>query len=226
MENLQATDYNGVRPLDLLLFRTPGSPSLTAQRESRDSKTSEDIYWSHCGVAVDSTVLPNRGLKDGVLYILESTFSSRLTGDIPDSQTGRGKFGVQLRNFVDVLAWFAKRKQKGFDMAYCPLITYPNDPSGIAVKIYDEYRTARYQYNCVFLAASFLPAFRTLRDSVLCYPSRKNVYCSQLCAILYVALDLLPKEFNPADVLPHDFLGNDPDGLPIIVKDPIGLLKE
>lgn len=219
----------GLRPLDLLLFRSEGSLSLLMQRISRPAGLKDEIYWSHAGVAVDSTVLPGIGLEDGVLYVMESTVSSEtLLGDEPDAVHGRGRSGLQIRRLDRVLIHFSENKHNGFDAAYCNLKNQPKQPASvvpIVQRFYAENRGAHFQSNCVHLFAAVSPRWRWLRDSLCCRSvGEKDMYCSQLVAALYIRLGLLDAIFDSRDVLPHDFLGNDPDGIPVIVNAPVRLV--
>ena len=233
VEIMQEGSYRcipGLNPFDLLLFRSPGSLSILMQRISRPNKEQKDeIYWSHAGVAVDSSVLPDVGLEEGMLSVLESTLTSEaLLGDEPDAVRGRGRLGVQVRRLDKVLQHYQLKKNEGFDVAYCNLKkAIQTSPTVVQIvqAFYNRHRDAHYQTNCVHLFAAVSPAWRRIRDSLFCRSvGSDDLFCSQLVAALYIKLGVLDPSVDARDVLPHDFLGHDPEGMPIIVHKPFRLI--
>jgi hypothetical protein len=91
-------------PLDLLLFRGGDQISdlLRIGQENRNGNGD----FSHVGIVVTSKILKLKTLEPGKLYIWESTFSYPIAGlsdGVPDVESGKGRFGVQIRDLEQVL---------------------------------------------------------------------------------------------------------------------------
>lgn len=219
-------------PLDLLLFR--GGCIFSTVIMTAEKITTGYGKYSHAGIIVTKDVLPEvKELEEGKLYVWESTMSyplGEMTDGVPNVETGKGKFGVQLRDFEEVLK--AYTKSEGTEVAWCKLINNPwNSKKKKRVvktmaRCYRDYGDKVYEVNILSLLASVIPCLRQARDTIEWDDEEIQdfVFCSELAALVYRRLGLLSKEFDPSDVIPVDFLGYDADGMPRLVEDPIMLL--
>lgn len=187
-------------------------------------------------------------LDPNKIYVFESTFSHNVAGitDGPhDVVTGKGKLGVQLRDLEEVIPrYITSEKTK---VAWCRLLNNPFDKpnadrDGIReefTKFFEEYEMTLYEVDFNDLMAAMFPSLRILRniqDYILknlfkvlhsCGLSEHNTgpagwqFCSELVGNVYQLIGVLPKHFDPRDVLPVDFFGYDIDGIPALVAPPI-----
>lgn len=191
-------------------------------------------------------------LDPNVIYILESTIPYSLTNFdvVPDIFSGKSQMGVQLHNLKDVISSYLK--DHGSSVCWCKLSDNPFDQidnrpeiSRKFIKIFGEYYGRMYDADLISLTGSVFPFLRGIRDikdyfytklySLLGWVglTKKNnrgpaewQFCSELVANIYIYFDIIPKTFNPKDVVPADFFGFDKDGLPLLVDDPIFIFSD
>lgn len=92
-----------ISPLDLILFRSkdPISGVIRMVEGIEYKELPPDREFSHVALVVTSDLLPSVPfLTPGRFYILESDWTY---GYSPDVETGYGKFGVQIRDLIDVM---------------------------------------------------------------------------------------------------------------------------
>lgn len=112
-EWVKLRDYHDIKndltPLSIVLFRGNDFISkIIGKIESLDMKDEkENIYgvWSHVGLLVNRQVMPFvPNIKNCKWAVWEMTCSGKIAGDeTPDIATGKGKFGVQVRDLESVL---------------------------------------------------------------------------------------------------------------------------
>jgi len=97
---------NNIQPLDLIFFKATDYISLAIRESEKiEQKCGE---FSHVGLVVNKELLPFISeLKPDRLYIWESTISKKLPGrdsslSVPDIETGKPRFGVQIRDLEEV----------------------------------------------------------------------------------------------------------------------------
>lgn len=102
-EYITSKNYNihkdEMKSFDLLLFRGNDVISDAIANIQCNDK------FTHVGLVIHPSLLPDYNLDDNKLYVLESTFSHKIVGmnnGPPDSLTGEDFFGVQLRDFEAV----------------------------------------------------------------------------------------------------------------------------
>jgi len=244
-----------IAPLDLILFKGGDLVSDTIRFLEKEELKNGD--FSHCGLIVNSELLPTvPQLIPGKWYVWESTMSatsglmSHFSDNVPNVETGKGKFGVQIRDFEDVIPSYLKTK--GTAIAWCQLkdnpwkqkpdeniLTYYWRKKKLikkACNTHKRYGNRMYDVNFLSLFAALFPCLRKARDEFneIFIDGHKilssidiNIdpagwlFCSELVALVYQRLGIIGKQFNPADVVPVDFLGYDKDGLPKLVYDPV-----
>lgn len=244
-------------PLDLILFR--GADFVSDTIRFLEKEELKNGQFSHSAVLVNSEILPRvPQLIPGSFYTLESTFSAtsgileKFTDGVPNALTGKGKFGVQIRDFEDVVTGYLK--SSGAAVAWCPLLNNPwkrrpNETDAAYADrkqeiiqdtwdVFMEYGARTYDPNCLDLGAALFPclrparkAFRTVLagdEKILSSVDIKIdptgwVFCSELVALVYHELNIIPASIKPENVTPVDFLGAGNNGIPDIVATPVTL---
>lgn len=232
-----------MQPLDLLLFRGKGKPSEFIQW-LEETMLGNGIF-SHCGIVVSQELMPwLKFLEPGALYVWESTMSipiGNFVDGVPNIETGKGWFGVQIRPLEDVIKAYTDIEEEAY-VAWTPLLASPwinmdrKSLQKIIRKLHKEIGTKTYELNFLELLASIFPCLRPLRDETewiednvqhilrswnLVEPQDENsdmfYFCSELVAEIYQKVGVIDPSLNPSDVLPMDFLGYDQDGIGHIV---------
>lgn len=173
---------NKLTPLDLLLFK--GTDCVSDTIRFCEEEELKDGLFSHCGLVVNSEILPNvKQLVKGKWYVWESTLSAThgilrdFTDGVP-SITGQGKFGVQIRDLEAVVNAYLKTPNT--KIAWCKLITNPwnkkdkegyfayyNRKKKLIETVTDThliYGNRTYDCNVFDLLGALFPIFRIPRD--------------------------------------------------------------
>jgi hypothetical protein len=230
-----------IKPLDLVMFKGGDflSDFIRFLEKSRNKNISKKEYdlecdaFSHVGIVVNDEILNDPRLKPGKLYIWESTMSGKLSDGVYNID-GKSYLGVQLRDLDKVVK--AYDLDQDTDIAFCSvkdsvLSQYKNEYEALLKQrfttLFIKYNGVRYDANLYSLSSSIFPCLRKTRDEIedICN-SEEWLFCSELVAIVYKELYLIPKNVDPKNVVPMDFVGYDVDsmengGLPIVVKKPI-----
>lgn len=242
-------------PLDLILFK--GADFVSKTIRFLEQEELKDGDFSHSGVLVNSEILPGiKQLIPGRWYVWESTMSAtsgffkQFADGVPNSLTGKGKLGVQIRDFEEVVDAYLKSPDTA--VAWCklksnPWLPRPNETVTVYASrkqeliddiqdIYQEYGNRTYDLNCLDLLGSLFPCCRKPRDALRTILVEERtifssldlnvdptgwLFCSQLVAIIYQDLGLIDSSKNPLNVVPVDFLGVDSNGIPKIVENPV-----
>jgi hypothetical protein len=140
--------------------------------------------------------------------------SGPLAGDpVPDIETGKFKFGTQVRDLKSLLATYDG------EIYVVPLINNPTAKTiydtitsyalrievikSILTTFFQKNESTWYQMNIFRLLASVFPFLRKFRSL---FPFSKYwVMCSTYTAEAYTALGIIPNTVNPQDVLPISF---------------------
>jgi len=242
-----------VQPLDLLVFRGGDFVSNLISNLETSELGCGDV--THVGVAINRRLCPS--IKDfhpnaskDLLYIWESTLSGHMTDGIPHAETGKSKFGVQLRVLEDVVGGYLKNKKANVGVAKLknnPAIRregesdedYKNRRKGLKQQIhtvYVKYNHTSYNGNVLNLFGALFPKLRPLRNAAAnlakkFHHEHRWLFCSEFAAVLYEAIGVINddtdgvhdgKLLDPRDVVPMDFLGYDEDHmLPIVELPPM-----
>lgn len=214
---------NEMKPLDLLLFR--GSDPFSAFIRFIQNNMELDSEFSHAGLIVTRDVLPQlTQLKHGIKYVWESTCSwSGVSDGTPDIVSGSGKLGVQIRDLESVVRGYLKGE--GSKIAWCSLKNNPYDTDKKRVQkmlknVYTTFGASRYEAP-LGLCAAVLPPLRKMRytyghvstpEGDILLDLNQNfdgsrLFCSELVALIYQALDIIDQTLNPSDILPSHFVG-------------------
>lgn len=246
---IKISDYKpNALPLTLISFR--GEDIISKTIRIIEKIQTGNGEFSHCGILITSDLCPFiPNLKPNKLYIWESTI---LNNEISDITTNKQRFGVQIRDLDELLPkylednksaiaycnllnnpWVKKDKENMIDTA-----DRRENIINIMKMLYKKYHDKIYEMNCLQLLSTVLPCLRKpqrkLYEKVVdgvnhIYSTGLNgkeddfVFCSEFITIIYKALDIIDSKFVPSEVTPTDFFGNDIDGIPKIVEDPVYL---
>ena len=80
-----------------------------------------------------------------------------------------------------------------------------------------------YEVNILNLFFAMFPGLRKFKFSV--YDDDRFMFCSELVGIIYREFGIIPKNANPTDIVPSDFLVKDADNMvdckkfhPLLIK--------
>ena len=218
-----------LRPLDLVFMR--GCSMYSNLISVLEKKTTGNGDFTHVGIVITNEILPDLNLKPESLYIWESTISMKRgpasVNGIVDEVTGKGYFGVHLRN-LDMLIKSSIELQKDSRISIGILKDNPwNDESlrqWIVSKfksIYTSLNHTRYDMRPVSILGAIIPCMRPVRSYFVSLdddnlfsdklPTDNLLFCSELIASTYQKLGILDPEIDPSNVLPVDLLGYDAD---------------
>jgi len=246
LENLEQRTFSEMedmlQPLDPLWFR--GKDRVSSFIRLLEKIMVGNGTFSHCGVVVTRDLMPwLKVLKPGVKYVWESTMSIPLGGftdGVVDVETGKGRFGVQIRPLHDVINGYTDEDKDAY-VAWAPLSDSPWTESRkqhirkIIRKLHKQIGAKTYELNPIELIASFFPCFRRfskssdwiedeahniLRNWQMVEPEQNEdedvdafYFCSELVALIYKRVGVLDGFIDPNTVVPMDLLGYDKDGL-------------
>lgn len=220
---------NTLKPFDLVLFSGGDFFScLIKYIEEKNIRTSKgginrDIF-SHVGMIVTSDIIDHSKILPGKIYILESTMSGKLGQNVYNINDD-WFLGVQIRDF-DVLVK-EYDKPSNTKIAICGLNKYPTIDSNLKekfTKLYLSLEGIRYDANILSLLSVFMKKLRPHRSQFERL-TEDWLFCSELVALIYKTMGILPTNTDPKNVMPMDFLGVDNDeekegGIPLIVHIP------
>lgn len=205
-----------IRPFDIILFSGDDfiSDLIKYMEKHRMEKIEPSSIppgsFSHSGMIVTSEILDHPHVHPGKLYILESTMSGRLGGGVYDIE-GRSVFGVQLRDFDQVLSTYDVSDHTA--VAHVRLANNPLDnPEIVSPKkrfslAFEKFKGRPYDLQLLDQIASVFPSLRFLRDLIDDKTKNDQVFCSQLVADIYIWMGLLSTSINSKDITPMDFAG-------------------
>ncbi len=168
----------------------------------------------------------------------------------PNMETGTGKFGVQIRDLEHVVSTYTGKGGRVawaslYNNPWHRTTFLPKERKKLIKNIRSLHREVgdrSYNANFLTLLAVIIPCLRDPRDefeeilteghSVLVswgiHKAKKNdigpagwLFCSELVALIYQKIGLIPPDKDPRNVLPVDFLGVDVDGIPRLVDLPL-----
>lgn len=212
-----------IRPLDLMAFRASDCCSdIVFKSELARQKLSlnKGYVFTHVGIIITKNIFNNPNMEDGKLYMLESTVCT----NIPDIE-GVVRWGVQIRDLEQVIKDYETSNDTL--VAWCPLLNNPSmaiDTADKFRKVYDEIRDKKWDANGWSLASALCECLRPCRCCMEhLFGTEDWLFCSEMVAIVYKALNILPTSINPKDVVPDDLVNpkNDSDYMPVITDIPI-----
>lgn len=204
---------NQIRDFDLIVFSGDDFVSKFIMDLSSYEMGKDAGHYSHCGMIISRNVLNNPKMEEGEWYIFESTMSGKLTDGILDIY-GDTFFGAQVRKFDDVM--------KAYDaplhtqVRWCKFHNNPldhmdiNDVRSKMQVLFDEYNHRMYEINLSNMFFAMFPKIRKYQPSF--FKKDPFVFCSELVGIIYVGLGALASTVIPMNIVPADFIVQDPDG--------------
>jgi len=237
---------NTIRPFDLALFAgSDGISGLIRYLQARNLSqhknidVSDEEQYSHVGMIVTSEILDHPKVKEGEIYIWESTMGGRF-GQNLENVDGETFLGVQLRDFDALVP--AYDHPNTTSLAVCHLVSNIYDQADqqqretIKIRfteLFERLDGTLYDLNPVSLASSLFGGLRCGRKTVQeATGTDKWLFCSELVATAYKEMGIFPSEINPENVIPMDFIGYDTDvktegGVPVVVQlPPIKIVSE
>lgn len=192
---------------------------------SENERSEHEMYFSHVGIVVDSTVVDDPLMIPGVMYILESCLTC---DDVYSIHVKRRRkiFGVQVRPLAEAI--------KGYALSGCIVrrASLNTDRQNVAemyariangelkksfTKLYKAYLKIKYDPNPCSLCGAAIPKLRRTRNvTQLLTGTKRLLFCSELVTNVLQDIGVLAKNVDPRNVVPQDFVGYDIDnpGIP------------
>jgi hypothetical protein len=171
---------------------------------------------------------------------------------LPNVLTGRGKFGVQIVNFAQEVPAYEKNEgaavawcqlinnpwKRRFAESDTDYAIRKREIIEDIWEVFQKYGARSYDWNCLDLCAALYPCLRPARNSFrevlvgdtkilssvdLHIDPTGWLFCSELVALVYRDLDILPPSINPLNWVPVNFLGAGKSGIKNLVETPIYL---
>lgn len=230
------------QPLDLILFS--GTDFVSNGIKFIEKIVNGQGDFSHVGLLINAEIATDLlVLKPNKWYVWESTFSAidgpleKFSDNVPNILTGKGKFGVQIRDFEEIVEKYPGKIAWG-RLLNNPYLHSPEDTRKIILELLNKYKDSTYDYDCLDLLATVVPFLRKPRNFFNKYADEFFVnwnisespgswlFCSELAGLVYQSLGLIG-DLDPSNITPQDFVFGDPDGLKsIIEKPPIYIIKD
>jgi len=231
-----------VRPLDLIVFR--GGEGVSTMITKLEKQETGNGTISHVEVAITREWCSKiKGLAAELpadtLMSWGSTMSGKLNDGVDNAETGKMKFGVQVRILRDLVKAYLSNPDANVGVCRLidnpierrfgePLEDYLDRARKLKYKIagaYEEYNGVMYNPKPLSLLGALFPMLRPLRhaaDDVInkFVATNKWLFCSEFAAALYCYIGVITdatdgkidgKTLKPEDVLPVDFVGADQD---------------
>lgn len=235
-----------IEPLDLLVFRGADVVSNTI-RVLQKMQNADDSF-SHVEVAITRewcSKIKNISTPLDTMYSWGSTLSGNLNDGVVNIETGKSKFGVQIRSLHDLVTAYIKTP--GANVGVCNLINNPtkrrNGESDVQytsrciilkrniARAYKKYNSCYYEFNPTALLGALFPRLRFLRDITEILIDievvDKWLFCSEFVALIYIATGVIDSTVCAANVVPVDFNGAETDvgGIGLICGDAKWILQ-
>jgi hypothetical protein len=212
------------RAFDLIFFKGGEIISDLIRYLEKERLGKEAGEFSHVGMIITTEILDHPKMKQGELYVWESTMSGFLSDDINNIE-GTSFFGSQVRNLEELVKAYTSNKNT--KVAWARLKENPLDTWNINIlkekfkTVFNKYNHKRYDASIVDLLAALFPCMRGVRD-VCCLPrhlliSKDWLFCSELCFAVYQSMGLYDNKHDAQNVVPADLLGYDEDNIPCLV---------
>src|SRR5579885_1883326 len=110
-----------IKAFDIIVFR--GAELVSDTISIVEEVFIGDGEWTHVGMIITADLLPFKNGIPGKLYLWESTMSGKFGGGPNDVETGKGDFGVQIRDLEAVINSYDKPADT--KIGWCKLIKNP-----------------------------------------------------------------------------------------------------
>ena len=233
MDTKYNTIKSTIKTCDLILFRAHDIVSnIISKVESFVDGNGE---YTHVGMCIrgSSFWYPNGApfwLNKDKIYILESTMNGTFKS-VPDVE-GLNKSCVQLRDLDKVIEYYMKDPRNEIGLLKLKDSCRATDIDVESEKLqaeYEKYRGIHYDISPIDLLSTVCPIVRTIQGNrlfksvrdylvALCFGRHRDgsndndnivsnwQFCSELVANIYVDLNMLPHDVDPATVIPSDIV--------------------
>jgi len=201
------------QPLDVIFFSGSGFVSKMIQfGQDLDGKNISKVKWSHVGVVVDTSIMPN--IRNGIAgekYIWESTYSGQFPGHsefntVPDIESGECVFGIQIRPLKDVLITYLKPKNTfvaRFPLKDNPIVNADKEMRRSIISrleiLHRDFYHRGYENSPVDCLSFVIPCCRPFRS---CFGTKDLIVCSEFTTIMLQKLGILEQDINPRNMTP------------------------
>lgn len=212
---------SSLEPLSIVLFcgRDLASTVIKkAEMVAMDNVLNAKKYglYSHSGVLVNKSLFPNiESMDPKRWYVLEMTMSKEVSSNpVPNVETGSGKFGLQIRDFEQVVQHYhgdvavlkikenpSRRRDSETEEEFSKRFESIVNKSK---QFKSENDGLNYQLNPIRLLASAFSGFRWLR--VLMPFSSYWEMCSQVTVSYLKAVGAIDQSVQAENVVPEDFI--------------------
>ncbi len=237
-----------VQPFDLLLFHGTGIFSTAIRKmQALAMDTGE---FSHVGIVINSELFPDiPQLVSGRTYILDSNLVVPVVTDgVKDVRTNKVRFGVQIRDALDVFTAFYDKSEDNY-ISWCRLQENPwlniEDKKEIKkdmLEFIEEFGYKPYELNCFELLGSLCGCFKNIRvkieeEVVEGYRvlslfgvteersaediQRMSVFCSEFVGIILQIVHKIPPNVATSEIAPMHFINPREGTFVKFVDDPI-----
>lgn len=210
-----------IKPLDIIAFRCPDmwSDAVFCTQAHRDCHKNRNGIYTHIGIVVSRSILYEPEMENDKLYLLESAAG----GDNVLNIHGKRTSGVQIKDLDKVIE--AYDKPNNCLLAWCPLlddrIWCEPDTLDKVSGLYAEVKNMAWDANPWSLCSALYPCLRPCRPCVESTLGTEDwLFCSELVAVIYKELGILPSHIEPKDVVPDDLINPncDTDKMPIVIR--------
>lgn len=223
---------DNIKPLDIIFFKgdefVSNSIRFFQKRRATENTTNYNIdpdAFSHVGLVVTHEILNDHRLVPYKLYIWESTMSGSMSDGV-NNIDGQSFFGTQLRDLDEVIKAYDKSKKARIAVGSLKNEIFTAfDLMNLKLQftaLFEKYNNVQYDANLVSVASTIYRFCRCCRG---CTEETLNteewLFCSEMVALIYVKLGILPKGLNSKNVAPMDFLGFDIDKMLVVVNEPV-----
>lgn len=205
--------------------------------------------FSHVGVVITSECCPFlKFLKPELLYVWECCESDSLP-DLDTGGTRLGVQIRLLEDVVRLYMSHEGTAVAVCPLIHNPWLAQSGEPGQDTAKrrmelimamqtLHEQLKGRYYEINPLELCTPLFACLRPARDvlkkviqgGVRTFTnmsltdsdySNKWVFCSELAAIIYQGIGVIPPEYKPCDVLPSDMFGHDREGMPAVAQPPM-----
>lgn len=246
-----------VRPLDLLVFR--GSEIFSKTIRVLETAVTGSGEISHVEMCITRELCPSigplkaksKGTLDGDRTLLSwgSTASGPLNDGVPNAETGKSKFGVQIRILYDLVKNYLQSPDANVGVCRLhenPAMQLPREPledfllrrqrlTSRLTKAYADYNGTAYDANALSLLSALFPQLRGIHNATTPVTAKffnmnKWLFCSEFVARVYIDIGVITDAtdgkvdgqiLKAEHVLPVDFIGfdTDPNGIRVSICD-------
>lgn len=206
-----------LKPFDIIVFRGTEFVSDTISLFEKLFLGNGD--WTHVGIVITSDFVKFKNSVPNKLYIWESTMSGPLSDGVDNIETGKGDFGVQIRNLEKVIDKFDKNTNS--KIGWCQLINNPinkkenesDDDYNSRILIlkqklqefYFKHGNDLYDFRLSSLLKSLISNFPQIGHNDHMF------FCSELVTKIFEIIGIIDSDIDPETMAPVELIeGSNP----------------